>query len=59
MKIGAANDSAARIKSRMEGFVMSDDFPAGYIKKPSAMIIATCSERCTSVTGGPKAAVYR
>ena len=51
--------SRARIQSIMEGLEWSELLKQGYIKKPMAVIIATCRERCTRVTGGPKDAVYR
>ena len=40
-------------------FFLLPSFPTGYSAKARLSIIATWSERCFSVSGGPKAAVYR
>ena len=57
--MGMVKQSRARIQSIIVGLVWSELLKQGYIRNPMAVIIATWMERCTSVTGGPKAAVYR
>lgn len=53
------NETAASSQSNQLGVVLLDFFRMGYIKKHIAHIMATCRDRWTRVTGGPKIAVYK